>query len=159
MSNHSELRDSSSEVTHFKNKYKFSILKSTMLPQIKVAFVWSQRKYKIYITISIRFLFWCLVCRHCIFKKMASLICVQYFNFRFNACVLTTLIICDKLFILIFWRSLFVSWVKTTIHSNICCQIWNVFGETIENFWTWNNSMLMKYLTDGSAEWIRIIWV
>ena len=51
MSNHSELRDLKSEGVHFKNKYEFIILKSTMMPQIKEAFVGSQRKYKIYITI------------------------------------------------------------------------------------------------------------
>jgi len=44
MSNHSELRDLRSEGTHFKNKYKFMILKSTMMPQIKEAFVGSQLK-------------------------------------------------------------------------------------------------------------------
>ena len=57
MSNHSELRDLRSKGIHFKNKYKFMILKSTMMPQIKEAFVASQRKHKIYITISIRVLF------------------------------------------------------------------------------------------------------
>jgi len=52
MSNHSELRDLRSEGIHFKNKHKFMILKSTRIPQIKEAFVGSQRKYKIYITMS-----------------------------------------------------------------------------------------------------------
>jgi len=55
MSNHSELRDLRSEGIHFKNKCKFLILKITMMPQIKDAFVGSQRKYKVYITISIQF--------------------------------------------------------------------------------------------------------
>ena len=41
MSNHSELRDLRSEGIHFKNKYKFMILKITLMPQIKEAFVWS----------------------------------------------------------------------------------------------------------------------
>jgi len=57
MSNHSELRDLRSKGINFKNKYKFVILRSTMKPQIKEAFVGSQRKYKIYITLSIRVLF------------------------------------------------------------------------------------------------------
>jgi len=57
MSNHTQLIDLKSEGIHFKNKYIFMILKSTMMPQIKEAFVGSQRKYKIYITISIRVLF------------------------------------------------------------------------------------------------------
>ena len=55
MSDHSKLRDLRSEVLHFKNKCKFMILKSTLMPQIKEAFVGSQRKYKIYITISTQF--------------------------------------------------------------------------------------------------------
>jgi len=55
MSNHSELRDLRSEGIHFKNKCKFMILKSTLMPQIKDAFVGSQRKYKIYITIFTQF--------------------------------------------------------------------------------------------------------
>jgi hypothetical protein len=56
MSNHRELRDLRSEGIRVKNKYKFMILKSTMMSQIKEAFVGYQRKYKIYIKISIRLL-------------------------------------------------------------------------------------------------------
>ena len=41
MSNYSELRDLRSEVIHFKNKYKFLLLKITLMPQIKEAFVGS----------------------------------------------------------------------------------------------------------------------
>jgi len=57
MSNHTELRDLKSEGIQFKIKYKLMILESTMMPQIKEAYVGSQHKYKIYITISIRVLF------------------------------------------------------------------------------------------------------
>jgi hypothetical protein len=39
MSNHSELRDLKSEGIYFKNKYKFMILKITLVPQINEAFV------------------------------------------------------------------------------------------------------------------------
>jgi len=39
MSNHSELRDLRSEGIHFKNKYNFMILRITLMPQIKEAFV------------------------------------------------------------------------------------------------------------------------
>jgi len=46
-----------------------------MMPQIKEALVSSQLKYKIYIIIYIRVLFWCLVYRHNIFKELASFIC------------------------------------------------------------------------------------
>jgi len=58
ISKHSELRDLRSEGIHF--KYKFMVLIITLMPQIKEAFVGSQHKYKIYIPISIRVLFWCL---------------------------------------------------------------------------------------------------
>jgi len=41
MSNHSKLRDLRSEGIYFKNKYKFMILKISLMPQIKEAFVGS----------------------------------------------------------------------------------------------------------------------
>jgi hypothetical protein len=76
MSDHSELKkELRSEGVHFKNKYKFVILKSAVMPKIKEAFVESQRKYKIYIAISIWVLFSCLFYRHGIFKKLVSPIC------------------------------------------------------------------------------------
>jgi hypothetical protein len=77
MSNHSELRDLRSEDirVHFKDEYKFIIVKSTLMPQRKGAFVGSQRKYKMYITISIRVLFRFIVYGHNIFKKLVSLNC------------------------------------------------------------------------------------
>jgi hypothetical protein len=74
MSNQSELRDLMSEGIHFKNKYKLMVPKSTMMSQIKEAFVGFEHKYKIYITISIRFMFCCLVDRHSNFKKIVYLI-------------------------------------------------------------------------------------
>ena len=42
MSNHSELRYMRSEGIHFKNKYKLIILKTTLMLQIKEAFVGSK---------------------------------------------------------------------------------------------------------------------
>jgi len=41
MSIHSELRDLKSEGIHFRNKYKFIVLKISLMPQIKETFVWS----------------------------------------------------------------------------------------------------------------------
>jgi len=46
MLHHSELRDMRSEGIRFKNKYKFMILKITLMPQTKVAFVRSNVKTK-----------------------------------------------------------------------------------------------------------------
>jgi len=57
MSKHTELRDLKTEGIQFKIKYELMILESTMMPQIKEAFVGSQHKYKIYITMFIRVLF------------------------------------------------------------------------------------------------------
>ena len=146
-----------SEGTHFKNKYKFLILKSTMMPQIKEVFVGSQRKYKIYITISIRIVFWCLIYRHNIFKKLASIICACFINFRFKVSVLATLIIgiCsswhfEDIFSYHEWKQLFPQKYATNYQTYL--------KNHMNNFWTWNNNMLMKHHTGVSAEWIRIIW-
>jgi len=57
MSNRSEPRDLRSDGVHFKNKYKFMILKSTMMPQIKEACVGFRAPYKIYIILSTGVLF------------------------------------------------------------------------------------------------------
>jgi hypothetical protein len=157
MSNRTELRDLRSEGIHFKNKYKFMILKITLMPQIKEVFFFIRRKYKIYITISIRVLFWCLIYRENIFKKLASFICAYFINFRFNVCVLAALIIgiCstwyfEDPFSYHDWKQLFTQKSPTNYQTYL--------EDRLFNFWTWNNSMLMKYHTGDSAEWIRIIW-
>ena len=41
VTDHSELRDLRSEGIHIKNKYKFMVLKITLMPQIREASVWS----------------------------------------------------------------------------------------------------------------------
>ena len=64
----SEPRDLRSDGIHFKNKYKFMILKVNIMLLINEAFFGSQPKYKIYITISIRVLFGCLISSHNIFQ-------------------------------------------------------------------------------------------
>jgi hypothetical protein len=46
MSNHNELRDLRLEGKQFKNKYKFMILKTTLMPRIKEAFVRSNLNKK-----------------------------------------------------------------------------------------------------------------
>ena len=116
-----------------------------------------QRKYKIYITIPIQVLFWCLIYRHNIFKKLESFICAYFINFRFNVCVLAAVIIgiCsawyfEDLFSYHEWKQLFTQKFATNYQTYLENQS--------NNFWTRNNSMLMKYHTDNSAEWIRIAW-
>ena len=67
------------------------------MSQIKEAFVGSQRKYKIYITISIRF------CSNISFigkifsRNWHLFLVLSFFNFKFNVCVLATVISGDKL--------------------------------------------------------------
>jgi hypothetical protein len=160
MSKHSELRDLRSEDIHFKNKYKFMILKSTVMPQIKEAFVGYQRKYKIYITMSIWVLFWYLIYRHNIFKKPATFICTWFINFRFKVFVLAALIIGDKLLSVypdISKTFPFHKW--TQLFIQICATNYQTYLENqLNNFWTWNNSVVMKYHISDSAEWLRIIW-
>ena len=157
MSNHSKLRNLRSKGIHFKNKYKFMMLKRILMPQIREEFVGSNVNKKIYITISIRVLFWCLICRHSIFKKMEALIFASFIIFRFNVCVLAAIIIgtCstgyfEELFSYHEWKQLFTQKCATNYQTHLENQLNNV--------WTWNNSMLMKYHTGDSAEWIRIIW-
>jgi len=114
-------------------------------------------KYKIYITLSIRFLFWCLIYGHNICKKLASFICAYFINFRFNVFVFAAVIIgnCstwyfEDLFSYHEWKQPFAQKCATNYRTYLENQL--------NNFWTWNNSMLMKYHTGDSAEWIRIIW-
>ena len=114
MSNHSELRDLRSGGIHFKSKCKFMLLKMTNATNTGSIY-WIQRKYKIYIIISIRVLFWCLIYRHNTFKKMASSICAYFINFIFIVCVLAALIIgmCstwyfEDLFSYHEWKQLFI---------------------------------------------------
>ena len=80
------------EGLRFKNKYKFMILKITFATN-KGSICLNQREYKIYITISIQVLFWCLIYTHNIFKKLASFICAYFINFKFNVCVLAAVFI------------------------------------------------------------------
>jgi hypothetical protein len=155
MSNHSELRDLRSEGILFKNKYKFI---KNYLDATNKGCIWRiQRKCKIYITISIRVLFWYLIYRHNIFKKPASFICAYFINIRFNDCVLIARIIgiCsasyfEDLFSYREWKQLFTQKCATNYQTYLENQL--------NNFWTWNNSMLKEYHTGDSAEWIIIIW-
>jgi hypothetical protein len=143
MSNHSELRDLRSEGIHFKNKYKLMLLKNYLDATNKGSICLIQRKYKIYITIYIRVLFWCLIYRHNIFKKLAFFICAYFINFRFNVCVLAALLICicstwyfGDLFSYREWKQLFTQKCATNYQTYLENQL--------NNFLTWNNSTLMK---------------
>ena len=117
----------------------------------------TQRKYKNYFTISTRVLFWRLIYTHNIFKKLLSFISTYFINIRFNVCILTAVIIgiCstwyfEDLFSYHVWKQLFIQ---------KCATYYQTFLEKqLNNFWTWNDSILMKYHIGDSAEWIRFIW-
>jgi len=108
-------------------------------------------------TISIPVLFWCLIYMHNIFKNLASFICTYFINFRFNVCVLLTLTIgiCSTWY----FEDLFSYREWTEPFTQKCVTNYQTYlAKQLNNFWTWNNSMLMKYHTGDSAERIRIIW-
>jgi hypothetical protein len=120
------------------------ILKSTMMPQIKEAFVGSEGKHKMYITMSIRVLFWCLFYRHHNFKKMACLF-VPSFQIYY---VFILLLLLEK------------NWYPSENScSHMCATKYQThFENQLNNVWTWNNSMLKKYHKRDSADRVRIIW-
>jgi len=107
-----------------------------MITKIKEAFLTrrSQFKYKIYITIFIRFLFWCLISSHNIFKKLTSFVCAYFINSGLTfVFLLPSLLVTNwYLSMLIFRKYFFVSWVKTAFHTNMCYQASTVFGEQTE---------------------------
>ena len=151
MSNHIELRDLRSESIHFKNK--FMILKITLMPQIKEAFVWSNVNTKSILQYSFRVLFWCLIYTHNILKELASFICSYFIKFKFKVCVLAGVIIgtCSTWYFEDFffscheWKYLF---------AQKCASNYQTYLENqLNNFCTWNSSLLMKYHTSDSAEW------
>jgi hypothetical protein len=115
-------------------------LKCTSMPQIKEAFVGSQRKHKIYITMSIRVLFWCLLYRHNIFKKVASLFVLSLLisDFTFVFLLLSLLVsgqpdISKFFFSYHEWKQLFTQKCATNYQTYLEKQL--------NNFWTWNNSL------------------
>jgi hypothetical protein len=148
MSKHYELNDLRSEGIHFENKYKLMILKITIMPQIKEAFVGSEHKHKIYITISIRFLFWRLVYKHNNFLFVLTLL-ISILTFVFLLLSLFASALPDI-------RMIFFSFHEWK-QNNCATKYQTYFGKQLNNFWTWSHRMLMKYQTGDSAERIRII--
>ena len=103
---------------------------------------------------SIWVLLWCLLYKLNMLKKMASVICVSFINFRFNVCVLATIIIGDKLvYVHPDISKIFFRFMSENKFTQICAAKYQTYLEKqLNNFWTWNNSMLMKYHTGDSAE-------
>ena len=107
-----------SEGIHFKNKYKLLILKITLMPQIKEAFVGSNINTKS--TLQYPFQFCSNVSNAgTMFSRSRHLL----FLLTFLSSYLMFVFFCSHysyLFNLIFRKSFFVSWVKTIIHTKMC---------------------------------------
>jgi len=120
-----------SEGIHFKNKYNFTILKRTTMPQIKEAIVGSQLKYKICITFQYPFGFCSDVSFiGTIFSRNWHLLFVFTLltsDLTFVFLLLALLVTNWYLFILIFRRSFFVSKVKTTSHKYVLPNIKHIW--------------------------------
>jgi hypothetical protein len=104
-----------------------------------------------------RVLFWCLNLYPQYFQEPDLFYCAYFINFRFNVCVLAAVIIGIRstwyfkdLFSYHVWKQLFTQKCAINYQTNL--------EKRLNNLWTWNNRLLMKYYTGDSAEWIRIIW-
>ena len=143
MTNHSELRDLSSEVIHFKKKYKFFILKITFIPQIKKAFGGSNVNTKS--TLQYTFEFCSDVSVGTVFSRNMRLLFVLSLlisDLTFVFLLLSLLVsvqpdISNIFFSYHEWKQLFTQKCATNYHIYLENQL--------NNFWTWNNSMLIKY--------------
>ena len=133
------------------------ILKITLMPQTKEAFVWtnintkSTLQYPFQFCSDVSFI-------HKIFSRNWHLLFVFTLlisNLTFMFLLLSLLVSVQLDISKIF----FVSWVKIAIHTKMCTKYQICLENKLNNFWTWNNSILMKYHTGDSAVWIIIIWV
>jgi hypothetical protein len=139
-------------------------------------------------TISIWALFWCLIYRHNIHSSsvLMSHLQAQYpfefcsdvsftgtiFSRNWHVLFVLSLLISDLTFMFLLLL-LFVS-VQPDISkiffffrilrdkqlfTQKCATNYQAYLENkFNNFWTWNNSLLIRYHTGDSAEWIMIIW-
>ena len=164
MSSHSEMRDLRSEGVHFENKYKFLILESTAMPQIKEAFVW----YNVNTTSTLQY-----PSEFCSDVSFTGTI----FSINWHLLFVLTLLISDLTFIFLLvsllvsvppdiskifssyhvWKQLFTQnncSHKTTVYTKQlftqkCATNYQTYLENqMNNFWTWNNSMLTLRLSD-----------
>ena len=133
------------------------ILKITMMPQIKEVFVWSKVNTKSTLQYPFQF---------CSDVSFIGTI----FSRNWHLLFVLTLLISDLMFVFLL-LSLLVSvqpdiskiffsyheW-KQLLTQKCYTNYQTYFANQLNNFWTWNNSMLMNYHKGDSAEWIRIIW-
>ena len=140
---------------HFKNKYKFKILKTTLMPQIKEAFVGSNANTKSILQYPFDFCFdasfigtipsrnW-----HLLF-----VLCLLISDLTFVSLLLSLLVFVQPDISKIFFR---IMRENNCSHKNVLLIIKHLENQ-LNNFWTWNNSML-KYHPGDYAELIIIIW-
>ena len=156
MLHHSELWDMRSEGIHFKNKHKFMILKITLMPQIMEVFIWSNVKTKSTLKYPFEF---------CSDVSFIGIIFSRNWLLLFKL----TLLISDLPVVFLLLSLLvsaqtdisntFFSYYEWKLFTQKCVTDYETYLEkNLNNFWTENNSMLMKYHTGDSAEWTRIIW-
>jgi len=133
------------------------ILKITLIPQIKEALVWSNVNTKSTLQLPFEF---------CSDVSFIGTI----FSRNWHLLFVLTLLSSDLTFVFLL-VSLLVSvqpdiskilfsyheWKQLFTHK--CATNYQTYLEKqLNNIWTWNNSMLMKYHTGDSAECIRITW-
>jgi hypothetical protein len=156
MSNHSELRDLRSEGICVKNKYKFTILKITLMPRIKEAFVWSNVNTKSTLQYTFEF------CSDISFIG-------TLFSRNWHLLFVLTLLISDVTFVLLLLSSLVsvqsdISKTYFRIMSeNNCSQkcatnYQTYFENQFNYFWAWNKKFLNEISQGDSAERIWIMW-
>ena len=133
------------------------ILKITLMPQIKEEFVWSNVNTICTLQYPSQFCFdvsftgtifsrnWHLLF---VLGLLISDLTFVFLLLSLSVCVQPDI---SKIFFSYHeWKQLF---------TQKCATKYQTYLENkLNNFWTWNVSMLMKYHTDDSAEWIRIIW-
>jgi hypothetical protein len=131
-----------------------------MIPQIKEAFVGSEHKYKIYMQYPFGFcsdvsFMGTIISRKWHILFVLSLL-ISYLKFVF---LLFSLLETNWYLFIATFRRFFSFYEWKQLFRQTCSAKYQTYLENqLNNFWTWNNSILMKYHTGNSAGQIRIIW-
>jgi hypothetical protein len=133
------------------------ILKTTLMPQIKEEFVWSNVNTKSTLQYPFEF------CSHVSFIG-------KIYSRNWHLLFVLTLLISDLTFVFLlmsllvsystwYFEDIFTYHEWKRLFTQKCATNHQTYLENqLNNVWTWNNTMLMKYHTGDSSEWIRIIW-
>jgi hypothetical protein len=117
----------------FKNKYKLMILNchdATIQGKVCLIATYIQNLH----IISHSLLFCCLISMHSFLWNWYFLFVLIWLisSLTFVFLVISLMVTNWYSSILIFRRYFLVSWVKTTVHTSMCYQISDIFGESIE---------------------------